>query len=110
IFFFSSRRRHTRCLSDWSSDVCSSDLLNMERKSDQEPIPNEYTEFRELFREKPPAEALPEHRPWDHEIPLQEGKHPTYGPIYQMTEKELETVRRYLKTHLEKGYIQPSTS
>src|SRR5262245_64326505 len=26
IFFFSSRRRHTRCLSDWSSDVCSSDL------------------------------------------------------------------------------------
>src|SRR6195952_3422254 len=27
IFFFSSRRRHTRCLSDWSSDVCSSDLI-----------------------------------------------------------------------------------
>src|ERR1039458_7958759 len=24
--FFSSRRRHPRCLSDWSSDVCSSDL------------------------------------------------------------------------------------
>src|SRR5205814_6535924 len=28
-FFFSSRRRHTRCLSDWSSDVCSSDLTTM---------------------------------------------------------------------------------
>src|ERR1035438_1004019 len=26
LFFFSSRRRHTRCLSDWSSDVCSSVL------------------------------------------------------------------------------------
>src|ERR1041385_185478 len=26
-FFFSSRRRHTRCSRDWSSDVCSSDLL-----------------------------------------------------------------------------------
>src|SRR5438093_5261158 len=25
IFFFSSRRRHTRLVSDWSSDVCSSD-------------------------------------------------------------------------------------
>src|ERR1022692_5201498 len=25
-FFFSSRRRHTRLLGDWSSDVCSSDL------------------------------------------------------------------------------------
>src|SRR3989442_11224969 len=30
-FFFSSRRRHTRCGRDWSSDVCSSDL---ERVSD----------------------------------------------------------------------------
>src|SRR5437879_7106128 len=26
IFFFSSRRRHTRYIGDWSSDVCSSDL------------------------------------------------------------------------------------
>src|SRR2546429_6665119 len=25
FFFFSSRRRHTRCSRDWSSDVCSSD-------------------------------------------------------------------------------------
>src|SRR5436305_10563830 len=30
IFFFSSRRRHTRCGRDWSSDVCSSDLLDVE--------------------------------------------------------------------------------
>src|SRR5256885_12938576 len=27
VFFFSSRRRHTRLQGDWSSDVCSSDLL-----------------------------------------------------------------------------------
>src|SRR6266542_5757417 len=26
VFFLSSRRRHTRCYRDWSSDVCSSDL------------------------------------------------------------------------------------
>src|SRR5882724_3984172 len=32
FFFFSSRRRHTRCLSDWSSDVCSSDLKDPEGK------------------------------------------------------------------------------
>src|SRR5262249_61819688 len=30
VFFFSSRRRHTRLVSDWSSDVCSSDLLSRE--------------------------------------------------------------------------------
>src|SRR5262249_39421131 len=29
VFFFSSRRRHTRLVSDWSSDVCSSDLLRL---------------------------------------------------------------------------------
>src|SRR5699024_11729003 len=27
VFFFSSRRRHTRSKRDWSSDVCSSDLV-----------------------------------------------------------------------------------
>src|SRR5262245_62251888 len=30
VFFFSCRRRHTVCLSDWSSDVCSSDLSDRE--------------------------------------------------------------------------------
>src|SRR5438034_5410520 len=34
FFFFSSRRRHTRSLCDWSSDVCSSDLMG-----DDTPIP-----------------------------------------------------------------------
>src|SRR5262245_18612557 len=35
LFFFSSRRRHTRCLSDWSSDVCSSDLSFTEETTQQ---------------------------------------------------------------------------
>src|ERR1039457_7330837 len=29
VVFFSSRRRHTRLQGDWSSDVCSSDLLHI---------------------------------------------------------------------------------
>src|SRR5262249_58318647 len=33
VFFFSSRRRHTRLVSDWSSDVCSSDLFEMKGDS-----------------------------------------------------------------------------
>src|SRR3989449_2412172 len=32
LFFFSSRRRHTRCSRDWSSDVCSSDLALVVRR------------------------------------------------------------------------------
>src|SRR5690554_5861796 len=36
MFFFSSRRRHTRCGRDWSSDVCSSDLgVRTIRKGDE---------------------------------------------------------------------------
>src|SRR5205809_8063702 len=37
LFFFSSRRRHTRCSRDWSSDVCSSDLALARR--DGAPVP-----------------------------------------------------------------------
>src|SRR2546426_11242036 len=32
VFFFSSRRRHTRLQGDWSSDVCSSDLASWRRR------------------------------------------------------------------------------
>src|SRR5690242_21118675 len=34
FFFFSSRRRHTRLTCDWSSDVCSSDLLVLAGRSE----------------------------------------------------------------------------
>src|SRR2546422_4300171 len=40
FFFFSSRRRHTRCSRDWSSDVCSSDLAAAE------PGQREYAKLR----------------------------------------------------------------
>src|SRR3989442_2246434 len=41
FFFFTSRRRHTRCGRDWSSDVCSSDLsLQLDPPPDRrQPVP-----------------------------------------------------------------------
>src|SRR5438093_10850826 len=47
-FFFSSRRRHTRLVSDWSSDVCSSDLKCFVFFTHNKPFsPNEkYKAFR----------------------------------------------------------------
>src|SRR5687768_18014794 len=41
-FFFSSRRRHTRCSRDWSSDVCSSDLVASCPAPTAEPALNPY--------------------------------------------------------------------
>src|SRR5207247_3005358 len=35
MYFFSSRRRHTRSTRDWSSDVCSSDLVELDRRFDR---------------------------------------------------------------------------
>src|SRR2546429_4667912 len=40
FFFFSSRRRHTRCSRDWSSDVCSSDLVKSFCGSQRRRIPS----------------------------------------------------------------------
>src|SRR4030066_1845254 len=39
FFFFSSRRRHTRFKCDWSSDVCSSDLVSIDRYWLRRPAP-----------------------------------------------------------------------
>src|SRR5437762_9817114 len=45
FFFFSSRRRHTRYIGDWSSDVCSSDLFS---KLVQTPEYKDYMEKQAL--------------------------------------------------------------
>src|SRR2546429_4170360 len=49
FFFFSSRRRHTRCSRDWSSDVCSSDLdltFDPESSFQKKKDPDALTDFR----------------------------------------------------------------
>src|SRR5438445_9917209 len=43
VFFFSSRRRHTRYWRDWSSDVCSSDLVPRHRIFGAEQLGPEYS-------------------------------------------------------------------
>src|SRR2546426_3833111 len=49
VFFFSSRRRHTRLQGDWSSDVCSSDLF------DQRLLDNIFQELAPAAAAEPPA-------------------------------------------------------
>src|SRR2546426_4379578 len=44
FFFFSSRRRHTRLQGDWSSDVCSSDLLRRLHLDQELALPDEVAE------------------------------------------------------------------
>src|SRR5204862_4256826 len=49
LFFFSSRRRHTRSLRDWSSDVCSSDLPAGEVWRLEEQLPGLIADCRQLL-------------------------------------------------------------
>src|SRR5215211_8382487 len=60
FFFFSSRRRHTRSLCDWSSDVCSSDLP---RGTAGGPAPPGTRDTR-LERDAEPSRSLGRTRAW----------------------------------------------
>jgi hypothetical protein len=41
---------------------------------------------------------------------LVEGKQPSFGPIYTLSENQLETLYKYLRENEEKGYIRKSQS
>lgn len=72
-------------------------------------VPDEYREYQDVFT--PPAEGtLPAHDEFDHEINTQDGKDPKFMPIYQLSQKESETLREYIDENLRKGYIRKSTS
>ena len=96
-------RRELCATSDEPEDQAQTSVLKQ--------IPAAYKEYEHLFREGPrTTEALPKHKPWDHEIPIEPGKVPTFGPIYQLSEKELKVLKEYIDENLAKGFIRPSTS
>jgi hypothetical protein len=72
-------------------------------------IPPEYEDLEEVFS-KTRAQAVPEHGLQDLTIDLVEGKKPPWGLIYNLSAKELETLRDYLDENLVQGWIRPLTS
>jgi len=54
---------------------------------------------------------LPPHcGPLDHHIHLEEGSKPVFGPIYNLSETELQVLKEYIEENLRKRFIRPSTS
>src|SRR2546429_7184175 len=53
FIFFSSRRRHTRCSRDWSSDVCSSDLQDLDTTSIEQVLHTQRALFCYLLEPAP---------------------------------------------------------
>ena len=72
-------------------------------------ILQKYLEFLPMFRVEA-YKKLSKHRDWNHEIPIEEEKKPTYNPIYALSETELKALQEYLDKNLKKKFIQPSTS
>src|SRR5699024_11445640 len=58
FFFFSSRRRHTRSKRDWSSDVCSSDLVSITTSNSGKTIDVEGNQETPCIIELTPSGAI----------------------------------------------------
>ncbi len=85
------------------SDIVDSSILSTPPIT----IPSEYLDLAEVFSEEA-ANTLPEHGPQD--LALETSGTPPFGPLYNLSQVELEVLREYISDNLAKGFIQPSTS
>jgi transposase InsO family protein len=73
-------------------------------------LPKEYHDYADVFSAEK-AVRIPEPSEKDDlKIILQEGKSPSIGPLYNMSQNELKSLKEYLDDLLSKGYIRPSNS
>ena len=64
-----------------------------------------YSHFADIFLAEEVL-MLPERTMLNkHTIELEDGKQPSYAPIYSLAPIELETLKTYIKTHLKTGFI-----
>jgi len=73
-------------------------------------VPEWYKEFIDLFDPEGTTAELPPHRLFDNSIDLKEEVQPPWGPIYTLSEVELEALKEYLEGMLRMGKIRPSKS
>ncbi len=67
-----------------------------------------YHDFLDVFSREL-MNTLPERRFYDHKIQLQKGKTSTFEPLYDMSQDELQVLKKYLKNNLIKDFIQVSS-
>ena len=72
-------------------------------------VPWQYRDYQSVFNGQY-SDKLPPHHSFDHAIDMVEGKEPPWGPIYILSEKELEVLRTYLDDMLQSGKICTSKS
>jgi hypothetical protein len=72
----------------------------------EEIVPKQYHEFFPLYN-KVVGDRLQPHRPGiDHEVQLNDGETPTWGPLYSMSRSELVVLKEWLEENMSKGFIR----
>jgi len=86
-------------------------IVKIEEKDpvELETLPREYAQFKHLFRPEA-SEKMPPRRTFDHAIDLKEGSEPPWGPVYPMSQYQLNTLKTYLDEMLAQGKITHSQS
>jgi len=80
-----------------------------EEEDPRDSLPPQYHEFHDMFS-KASSEVLPKYHAFDHWIPIEEGKQLPFGPIYQLSMPQLETLHVYIDDDLKNRSIMPSQS
>ena len=70
-------------------------------------LPIAYKEYQDVFSEEKANQLTARGRP---EHAIETTSEPPYGPIYNLSEKELKVLREYLRDALAKGWIRESSS
>jgi len=79
------------------------------QENTEEQVPPEFPQFMGIMS-KEAADMLPKHQQYDCKIDLKEGSTPPWGPIYPLSETELQALREWLREMEKNGKIQCSTS
>ena len=90
----------------------ATDLFGSSPATDDTPVlvlPEKYKDFAIIF-EKKAAETLPRHHSYDSNIDLKPGAKVPWGPIYSLTESELQELCKYLDENLAHSFIRPAQS
>jgi len=97
---------------DPNSDLCAP-MIEMESEQtleEKENILIKYYKEERIAFEKKEADKLPIHRPYDMSIDIAPGSQLFFGPIYSLTDPEMEALKVYIKENLSKGFIRKSKS
>ncbi len=88
--------------------ITGTDLANPKEPPRQIPlIPSEYADLAHVFS-KDVANKLPENE--NHDLRLETTGTPSFGPLYKLSQNELDVLREYIADNLAKRFIQPFTS